>query len=541
VNPDLIPNRKTARRVAAPGEWLLLVALILTAALHALGFSGFWIGDDFGNIHQLYAWAEEGSVWAGLAEKMTAGNTPAGAFYRPALQFVRGVTWLIVGPDYTGWFAVSWLLHLLNTALVMALILRLAGRSRQSIVAAALAGLFFGASPVASEGVYWVASGGDAWVTLVTLLALLCWFGRAPLVVPLLFLSALGFKESAAVLPLQLLLLLMVPWHDGRRVQRLWAAGICLALLVGYFLLRAGLFGDAWRVYTEGQTAGLIQALTTVPGWWNGLTQGMVGPGFAFLAMIGLTTVLAAKVAVQQESARLFLALGLATGGLVLATLLNLGGLLPNGEGGRLFLTPMAWLALAAGSALAKGHKGLAPPARALLGMTAALGAVLLFLQYGSLRETQQATRQLVPQIASWVLDHPGTTLLLLPERNGRVPVLRNAQSGLVMPPLQAGPLLHRLLPTVAQELPARHAQIAGGLLTQIDALRPSQLDWRTITALLEPAPARWPDHYACWSWEQPQITPLDAPSVTDSDHAWLDSLAAQASAACRIDRSELR
>ena len=157
----------------------------------------------------------------------------------------------------------------------------------------------------------------------------------------------------------------------------------------------------------------------------------------------------------------------------------------------------------------------------------------MLGLQYAQLRSTQESTRDFLEQVAEWPANHSGTTLLILPEQAGRLPVFRNAQSGIVMPPVQSEPLLHRVIPTLDHELGARHAQIAAGLITQIDRLRPSEVDWRTVGAMLQPAPARWPDHYACWSWRQPTIQPLQAPAGFDNEKTWLADLARQAEQIC--------
>ena len=92
-------------------------------------------------------------------------------------------------------------------------------------------------------------------------------------------------------------------------------------------------------------------------------------------------------------------------------------------------------------------------------------------------RDIEDGAPALVAAAAEWAYGHNGTTLLIVPERAGSVPLLRNAHS-FVLPPVQADhPLLHKVLPTLPGEIPLRHDQLRSGLATQLNQLAPTYFD----------------------------------------------------------------
>jgi hypothetical protein len=120
--------------------------------------------------------------------------------------------------------------------------------------------------------------------------------------------------------------------------------------------------------------------------------------------------------------------------------------------------------------------------------------------------------RALAQAAGDWADTHRGLTLLLVDAEIGPVVSARNALGGLVVPPVQREPLLHRVLPTLPAEIELRHDQLAAGLATRLDRMRPSRVDVDTLRQLAEPDAARWPDHYACWSGTRRRIVDLPAP-----------------------------
>ena len=196
---------------------MILLPVALAAAMYARFFGGFWLGDDFANLHRTWFAAQRGGLLAQTWSEL-AGTVPSqGAFYRPLMTASLSLNQWLAADRFAGWFAFSYLVHLANAALVAALVARLAAAcGRDGRVAGALAAAFFAVSPLLAEGVFWVSARSDPCVTLLTLAGFFLWAApngnkerrsKAWLGLPLLLVPALGFKESAAVLPLQLVVI----------------------------------------------------------------------------------------------------------------------------------------------------------------------------------------------------------------------------------------------------------------------------------------------------------------------------------------------
>ena len=406
--------------------------------------------------------------------------------------------------------------------------------------AGAIAGAFLALCPLCAEGVFWISARADACVTLFTLAGLWLWASpstgtRTSLGLPLLLLPALGFKESAAVLPLQMLVIALA-WP--RRLTRGQMVAIAAAFLaVAAFLgFRTHLFGSAWHVYPAGDAPGpaarLWQGIRSLDPWWAGLARAT--PAMAIAYPLACVATLATAAATAAGAARkLAAALMIASGALAAATLANLGGLDPSGEGGRLAYGPVAWLALALGVALSRS----APAAMAgaevprhrrtavlLLAMTVTSGAWVLEGVLRAAHSTQREVRELAFAVQPWADTHPGLTLLVVPERRGPVVAMRNGQGGIVLPPVQRQPLLHRVLPTLPADLELRHAQLAAGLATRLVKIRPASADPDEARRILEPDAPRWPEHYACWDGTAARVVTLSAPVPGDVE-AWASAL----------------
>jgi hypothetical protein len=68
----------------------------------------------------------------------------------------------------------------------------------------------------------------------------------------------------------------------------------------------------------------------------------------------------------------------------------------------------------------------------------------------------------------------------------------------------------------VPREVDARYAQLAAGLASRLEALRPARMDTPMLARIFAPDTARWPDHYACWSAAERRIVELPAPTPLD-------------------------
>lgn len=538
----------TRRDRIALGLPLLLVALI-----YAPGFAGYWIGDDLTNLHHHFVWAAEGRLWSDTFARFFQGISQQGSAYRPLSILSMSGNFALAGSHYAGWYAVNYAVHLGNTLMIGLLVLRF-GRhlSLDAGLAAALAAALFGLAPTLAEGVYWISARADGWVSLLTLCALYLWIGprdaqgstrwMAPVALALLAL-ALGFKESAAVYPLQLTLVALA-W-PGRLGSRRWAVVLGgYLLLAGFFAWRAHLFGHLFAVYvTPGAAAESIDygqrlsaAIASLGPWWSALTGSALRLPVLYPVTLLLVGLLGA-VCAERSALRLALALFAASAGMALATVLNLGGLLPHGEGGRLSYGPIVWAALGYGVLLAGARAGQARQlrlARAGLVIAVATGGVLLLAQLQRVRTAQQGLATLVAALPDYLQRTSGYTLLLVTETDGQVVLMRNGQGAIALPPLQSEGLLHRVLPTLPGDVASRHAQIAGGMLTQFQQRRFQHLEGAEVARLFDPAPPSWPDHYACWSQPARRIIEFPAPDPQDAQ-AW--ALALQiAMARCGID-----
>lgn len=540
-----------ARSQARP--WIVALPVVLAAAMYARFFGGFWLGDDFGNLHRAWSDAQRGALGSQTWAQFLAAVPSEGAFYRPVMIASLSLSEWLAGDRFAGWFAFNYAVHLANTALVALLVGRLARAcGRDGRIAGAVAAAFFALCPMLAEGVFWISARADASVTLLTLAGFYAWAGAPTtalraLALPLLLAPALGFKESAAVFPLQMLVV-MLAWPARLSRAQIAAVGGCFVLVLLFFAIRAHLFGNVWHVYPGADNGSLPERLwhgaESIVPWWRALTRhdAAIPAACAALSAAALACLgLGARGAARRVGAALLIA----SMGLAAATLLNLGGMSGAGEGGRLTYTPIAWLALALGVAGARPLHGTdasahdPPPAYrraglALLACASIAGAIVLDAELRVAQFAERDMRALVQALPPWSATHPGLTLLIVPEREGAVVAARNAQGALALPPVQPEPLLHRVLPTLPEEIALRHDQLSSGLATRLAELRPSQVDAAVLTQLLERATPRWPDHYACWSPNARQLTEFSAPEPADRAR-WIGALR-QASARCDLE-----
>ena len=512
----------------------MLLPLAAVAVFYAPGFGGFWLGDDLPNLERAYRAANEGRLWEATWSEFVAPNLGGGSFLRPMLIASFSLDYLLFGAHYAGWYAFNFAVHLANVALVAFLVsawARMLGR--QGRLAAVLAALAFGLSPLIAEGAYWVSARGDQWVTLCSLAPLALWIrdtGRGTrhgaVAYPLLLLVALGFKESAAILPFQAALAALA-W-PGARPRGMWpAVGAGFALLVFYFVFRALLFPSVLESYigTGSPTGSIVDrsvtVLRTIPAWWAGLSQWRPRHGAAHL--VALSVAIAASAAFARGAAlRLGLALAAASGGLAAATLYHLGGMAPSGEGGRLLYGPLAWLMLAFGVLLADAERAkLALRATAAVALAAIVaGAAVLHVILREVAWVQDDERALVQAFARWAASHDAPVVAIVPENHGPVIVYRNALGGLVLPPVQGRGILHLVIPALPRDLPLRYAELSRGLGTRLALVVPQKADAAMLRDIHEPAAAIWPD-VICWNPRQKQLIALGAPDHA-TPQAWL-------------------
>jgi len=228
-----------------------LIALVYWPA-HSAGF----VWDDKTCLHDA-AWLRTGDSWK---QYIWSGFCDWSNYFRPLIValFVAEVRVFDVAPEPM--HLISLALHLINTLLVGLLARMLClqrGRTSNLLTAAAM--LLYGLHPALIEPVVWISSQAELVVTLLTLLALLAntllkHTAIRAFIVAACFLLAAGAKESAATLPL---LLVLFDWmrldttsNTGRIAeirqlwQRQWPVYLSvLAVGIAYLALRFGILG----------------------------------------------------------------------------------------------------------------------------------------------------------------------------------------------------------------------------------------------------------------------------------------------------------
>lgn len=221
---------------AAPSRlpWMLLgLALILAVLVHATALKFGFVDDDKPQIlmnPSVQAWhflphyfvSDVWSHWGGCGSN----------YYRPVFLVWLLLNYRLFGPHALGWHAAVLLLHAVVTGLVFVL----ARRELKDPVAAGVAALIFAVHPVTVESVVFISGATEALLGLLFLGSLLCYLrGREArsaawkTLALVLFALALLAKETAAVLPL---LVLVYEWRsrpEAPRGKRIRAAAAALA------------------------------------------------------------------------------------------------------------------------------------------------------------------------------------------------------------------------------------------------------------------------------------------------------------------------
>jgi hypothetical protein len=532
-----------ARRIAA--AWPLLVPVLLAAVLYARGFQGFWLGDDLPNLHRTHEWSQAGRLWSDTLRQFLAPITGGGSFIRPMMIATLSLNYEIAGARYAGWYALNFAVHLANVALLVLVILGFARRLRcEGRGAAFVAALVFGLNPLISEGVYWISARSDQWVALCSLAAIAAWIrddregtSHGVWAYPLLLVVALGFKESAAVLPLQMALLALA-WPSPRPRGMAFAAAAGLGVMVLYFAFRMYLFGSFFETYlgAPGQTwIGAIERVRagvhSLPGWWSALAHARPSHAALYPAALAVGLVVA-LASTRSAGLRLALAAIASSAGMVAATLHSLGNFASNGEGGRLLYGPVAWLALGLGLLLvrAAGERSIAWKVACGLALLAALaGAGILQSTIRQVTHAQQGSRALVAALAQLASSRGSLSMVIVPENQGSTVLYRNGQGGLVLPPVQERPILHRVIPSLPRDIPVRYDQFARGLAKRVDETVPANAEAATLKKLLVADEARWPP-VLCWQPGERRLVELPLADSSRRDR-WIGQTRAAARA----------
>ena len=268
--------------VRHPRVWPLVAASALAGAaaaaqvLYALGWDNGLVSDDWFFLY-------------GASKVETPGQLlqffsfDVEAFVRPTQWLLTVGLYRLVGAAPAGYHVVSQALDLANALLVwwlarqlFAMLEESGGRARE--LASGLVAVLFLFSWRHHEAVFWFSALNELLACgfrLVTLTVLVGWLrGRGrpgPVAAAMLVASGLAMlsKESAAVLPLEALMLVVVAHVARRRPATAWRADLTLAGVPGVVVLAwAWLFVRTSTLLPGGLARGVSQTLTATPGEW---------------------------------------------------------------------------------------------------------------------------------------------------------------------------------------------------------------------------------------------------------------------------------
>jgi hypothetical protein len=534
-------------------SFALMLALPALAALavYAPALPGGFLSDDYSQIHLFYD-ADAREVAARVGKTFVSGVGPPSSQYRPLTMASFAANMLLSGADPAAWRLTNVLLHAGNAALVALLAWQLAGASTRAPRAAALAaGLAFAWFAPGAEAVAWIAARFDG-MALFWMLVAACAFmasrdWRDRYGVASLAASVLAFmsKESAAIGPA---LIVALSWLKRPEDEGLVRGGVraivgalpWLAIAAAYFAYRAWIFGDPFRFYpgTSPGTALLsgkwLAALPASGDWWP-LVLPEAGPRKVY-AIAGVLLGIAAISAGLRDrgEARVLAAVMLAFLA-ALALLFSHWGWSVTGEGGRVVYAPAAIAALAVALPLRSPGRRLRHAAWIVAFVL--LGSGLL-LTRGAVERRAQAGAQMRSLIAALAqtadaLPAGSYAFVVVPDHLGAIPFARNAQGGLMLPPVQPRSLSAQLVVQLADDLPSWPELLEKNIIGRLKT-EPFSSVMAGLRSPGAPPPHAVPDHYYCWSPLSHRLVLLPlafAPGFGDWNQLWARALD---SAACR-------
>ena len=526
--------------------WVTSFSLLVGAAAFSLPLlGGYFLADDFVQLANFAHWEAQGTLGAEVLGRFAGSIDGVNGFWRPLTFASFALNYLVGGAHAWTWLAVNLLLHIGNAALVAALVLRLypAGDVRP----AAFAAVFFFALAPGWEAVLWIACRYDTLSTLFTLLAAWWFAGRASRKALAATALALMSKESGSVA-----FVLVAAIALGRELElgspasvlvRRLAARLWPFVLLGlaYVALRLALFGNATAAYVG------VSVDMASPEHWARVAESFVtwsranfpGPQVLLPAAAIAAVVLLLAGLVRWQGAgegRAYLAAVL--GALAVALLLVLRFIPefdPTGLGGRLFYLPGALLAIALGIALGRvaGPEGPGLGRRMVVNLLAGLiAATALHSMWRATRDYRAAHHEMeaVAEAVSYVAAASPSppALLIVPDTFRRTAFGRNAQAGLMLPPVQPRSLSDRVLVQTDAEIPEIGPKIARGLFDWLP--RHSIFTYPLGTDVIPGTRPIEPSKAYCWSSPERRFKPMAVTATGGAaDHAHVLRAAYQA------------
>lgn len=543
MSPSL--PRAPAASSFPPLWFVLLLPAAAAFALYAPTLSAGFLSDDYSHLHTFDGCDGFAAMVACVARRFATGMSAPSFQYRPLGEATYALN-ALASPDPFGWHLVNVALHAANAALVALFAAQLVGReTTPGRYAALAAGWLFAWFAPGVEAVAWVAARFDD-LSLFFMLVAACafvasrrWrdrFGLASLAA-----TALAFlsKEAAAI---GVVLTVALAWWkaSGGGLRRLLAAALQAApwLLVAavYFAGRSLLFGDAFRVYAGVSPLRALATgewLVALPGIvpWAAAAMPETGARVAFAAALVALVACAIVVALREPARARTLLVAAGTVAVAFALVLSQLRWPANGEGGRVLYA----IGAVAMPALALPLAASGARLRAVAWLCA---AVLLASEYVLAREGVERwaragndAHALVDALgaAAELTSAEGYTFVVAPDHVGPIPFARNAQGGLILPPVQARALSPRLI----VQTPDGLAQWPDLFERDIVGRLKRESLGAVVAHLRSPKvapPFAFPDRYFCWSPRERALVPL--PWIHDAglagwDAAWKRELAA--------------
>ena len=525
------------------GVMLGVPAVAAIALFFPLLGTGFF-GDDFGLLHAFDGCDGFGGMVRCVGQMFVSGVGPPSNQYRPLTMASFAVN-VALGADPFAWHLVNILLHAANAALVALLAWQLLGEdSPRARGAALMAGWLFAWFAPAVEATAWIAARFDG-MALLWLLVAACAFaasrswrdGYGLLSLGATVLSYMS-KEAATIGAPLILALAWWKQPGGAGWLRNAAAALRTALpwlLIAalYFALRRALFGNPFQFFPgTSPLATLLRGdwLANIPAMFDwavmALPETQARNAFAWSGLVLMLCALAAGVAERAK--------GRALVALVLAVLAAFALLLPHwkwsatGEGGRVLLTIGAIALVAAALPLGalRRPRGLAWIAAVVL-----LGSEWMLAQAAILRYVRAGddTRALAGALASTASETPpdGYAFVVIPDHLGAIPFGRNAQGGLMLPPVQPASLGPKLIVQTNDELAHWPDLFSRDIIGRLRREPVTSVAANLLTPKVPP-PHALPDRWFCWSPQAHALIRLDlalAPGLENWDAAWRDAL----------------
>jgi hypothetical protein len=318
-------------------------------------------------------------------------------------------------------------------------------------------------------------------------------------------------KESAAIAPALIVALAWVRRPEGEGLVRGIVRAVIralpwIAIAGAYFAFRATIFGDPFRFY-PGTSPGMallsgkwLAALPASRDWWP-LALPEAGPRMVFAWSAMLLGVAAVSASLRHRLERRVLVALVLTFLAALAMLFSHTGWSVTGEGGRTLYALAAIAALAVATPLRTPDRRLRIAAWIVAAVLLASSFVLTQAAVERRAQAGAEVRALIGALAQTADAVPAGSyaFVIVPDHLGSIPFARNAQGGLMLPPVQPRPLSAQLIVQLADDLPAWPAQLQKNIVGRLktESIWDVAADREASGAKLPPAV---PDLFFCWS-----------------------------------------